>query len=158
MPGYDVTTVEPAKESFYCPHCRGLLRQPIQNQEGYRLCQECCDLIRRLPEGKCEDCGMTILPDSEVYPDKAARREIDSLVVYCANRDMGCDWTGRLASLDTHTTACPHKGVTCPNEGCGQVTAVAKMDLHLVECPFRLVECDYCHSMLPFCQLPVSVK
>jgi hypothetical protein len=89
-----------------------------------------------------------------VYPDKAARREIDSLVVYCANRDMGCDWTGRLASLDTHTTACPHKGVTCPNEGCGQVTAVAKMDLHLVECPFRLVECDYCHSMLPFCQLP----
>ena len=129
----------------------------------------------RLPGGKCEDCGVTILPDSEVrdflhqfshtysliirlqvYPDKAARREIDSLEVYCPNRPTGCDWTGLLSSLEAHTSQCPHKGVPCPNEGCGQVTPAAKMEHHLTECPFRLVECGYCHSTLPHCQLSVS--
>ena len=91
-----------------------------------------------------------------MYPDKAARREIDSLEVYCPNRATGCDWTGNLASVETHTSQCPHKGVVCPNEGCGQTIAAAKLKLHLQECPFRLVECDYCHTMLPNCKLSVS--
>ena len=93
----------------------------------------------------------------QVYPDKAARREIDSLEVYCPNRATGCDWTGTLASVETHTSQCPHKGVVCPNEGCGQTIAAAKLDLHLQECQFRLVECDYCHSMLPHQEVSVSV-
>ena len=76
------------------------------------------------------------------------RREIDSLEVYCPNRATGCDWTGTLASVETHTSQCPHKGVVCPSERCGQTIAAAKLELHLQECPFRLVECDYCHSML----------
>lgn len=47
MPGHTVVTVEPVKESFYCPHCRLLLRDAVQNEEGFRLCQDCCDIIKR---------------------------------------------------------------------------------------------------------------
>ena len=47
MPGHTVVAVESVKESFYCPHCRLLLRDAVQNEEGFRLCQDCCDLIKR---------------------------------------------------------------------------------------------------------------
>ena len=48
MPGHSVTTVEAAKESFYCRHCQLLLRDAIQNEEGFRFCKDCCDVIKRL--------------------------------------------------------------------------------------------------------------
>ena len=134
-------------------------------------------LPSRLPDGKCKDCGVSIPPDSEVmavisslcvvcdslphlqvYPDKAARREIDSLDVYCPNRPTGCEWTGTLASVEAHVCQCAHKGVTCPNEGCGLATSSAKLELHLKECPFRHVECEFCHSKLPHHLLSVSIE
>ena len=47
MPGYVVTPTEEVKEGLYCSHCRLLLRDAVQNEEGYRLCHGCCDEIRR---------------------------------------------------------------------------------------------------------------
>ena len=112
----------------------------------------------RLPESTCRECGMSVPEGSKVYPDKAARREIASIEVYCPHRERGCDWTGRLSTAEEHAVQCRHKGVKCGNEGCGVVTSAAQLDQHLRECLFRQIECEYCQSTLPFCNLDVSCK
>ena len=92
----------------------------------------------------------------QVYPDKAARREIGSLEVYCPHRSTGCTWTGPLSSVEEHAAHCPHKGVECSNPGCGLIMTAAMLDQHLEECSYREVKCHHCKMSLPFCQLAVS--
>ena len=91
-----------------------------------------------------------------MYPDKAVRREIGSLEVYCLHRSTGCTWTGPLSSVEEHAAHCPHKGVECSNPGCGLIMTAAMLDQHLEECSYRQVKCHHCNMALPFCQLAVS--
>ena len=91
-----------------------------------------------------------------MYPDKAARREIGSLEVYCPHSSTGCTWTGPLSSVEEHAAHCPHKGVECSNPGCGLIMTAALLDQHLEECSYREVKCHHCQISLPFCQLAVS--
>ena len=41
--GFDVELVDPAvrKESNMCPHCRLILEEPMQTEDGVRLCRGC---------------------------------------------------------------------------------------------------------------------
>ena len=43
--GYDVDTVDPAKEGLLCSECRLVLKQAVQTPEGNRLCQGCFNSI-----------------------------------------------------------------------------------------------------------------
>ena len=90
-----------------------------------------------------------------MYPDKAARRETSALEVYCPHSNTGCDWTGPLHSVEEHAAQCPHKGVQCPNSGCGLVTTAALLNQHLEECSYREAKCHHCMALLPFCHLAV---
>ena len=99
---------------------------------------------------------MSVPLGSEVYPDKAARREIASLEVYCTNKATGCDWTGKLSEVEEHAEQCLHKGVQCTNEGCEVVTTEAQLENHLKKCPYRETHCPHCNTTLPFCALAVS--
>ena len=46
-PGYDVTPVEPLKSGLQCLECKLVLRDPVQTDEGDRLCRTCYDKIKR---------------------------------------------------------------------------------------------------------------
>ena len=48
MPGYEYTTVEAPKENLICPHCRRILRDAVQTECGDRLCENCCEEIKKL--------------------------------------------------------------------------------------------------------------
>ena len=47
MPGYDVTPVEPLKSGLQCLECKLVLCDPVQTDEGDRLCRTCYDKIKR---------------------------------------------------------------------------------------------------------------
>ena len=51
MPGYDVTPVEPLKSGLQCLECKLVLRDPVQTDEGDRLCRTCYDKIKRTGGG-----------------------------------------------------------------------------------------------------------
>ena len=36
----------------------------------------------------------------QYYPDKAAQREVNQLIVVCPFKDMGCLWTGKVMEHD----------------------------------------------------------
>ena len=113
-------------------------------------------IICRLPEGRCNECGMSIPLGSEVYPDKAARREIASLEVCCPHNATGCQWTGKLSTVEEHADQCQHKGVQCTNKGCEVVTTVAQLEEHMKNCLFRETQCPHCNCTLPLSALEVS--
>lgn len=46
MPGYKVPAGVPADKGWLCAHCKLLLRDAVQTEEGDRLCQSCCEEIR----------------------------------------------------------------------------------------------------------------
>ena len=47
MPGHrDVTPVEPLKNGLKCLECGLLLKDPVQTEEGDRLCRSCYEEIK----------------------------------------------------------------------------------------------------------------
>ena len=100
-------------------------------------------------------CAYTICSSLQVHADKAARREIAVIEVYCPNRQTGCDWTGPLSSVEEHVAECQHQGVQCPHPGCDVTTTAAMLQQHKQECSYREVECRYCKTLLPFNKLAV---
>lgn len=51
--GFDVELVDKAakKEANVCPHCKLILEEPIQTDEGIRLCKSCLQDIKRYEKG-----------------------------------------------------------------------------------------------------------
>lgn len=47
MPGHEVIPVEQLKSGLLCLECKLLLRDPVQTDEGDRLCRTCYDTIKR---------------------------------------------------------------------------------------------------------------
>ena len=47
MAGYEVETVEAAKEGVLCSECSLVLRDAVQTPDGVRLCQECYNGIKK---------------------------------------------------------------------------------------------------------------
>ena len=47
MPGFAATPVDTStvKSGLSCPHCELLLKDPVQTEEGLRLCRSCFDEI-----------------------------------------------------------------------------------------------------------------
>ena len=46
MPGYEIASVEPLKSGLKCLECKLVLRDPVQTDEGDRLCRTCYDKIK----------------------------------------------------------------------------------------------------------------
>ena len=68
MPGYEVTLVDPPTPGFLCRECSLLLRDPVQTEDGERLCRSCRDLIKKTGVSK-----------SEIKPEVQVSLSIDSI-------------------------------------------------------------------------------
>ena len=45
--GYDVRTVDEAKDGLLCSECKLILREAVQTPDGVRLCQQCYNGIKQ---------------------------------------------------------------------------------------------------------------
>ena len=63
MAGYKVTPVEPLKSGLLCLECKLVLRDPVQTDEGDRLCRKCYEEIKQT--GNSEG-GVTLGEDETV--------------------------------------------------------------------------------------------
>ena len=92
----------------------------------------------------------------QVYPDRAARKEIETLKFHCHYVGIGCPWVGTLKQLEEHAAQCAYKGVNCPHSGCDVCTTAKLLEEHVKECAYREISCKFCRTVLPSCQLAVS--
>ena len=92
---------------------------------------------------RCPTCQQPISRD-KIVNDKILQKEIQSLDVYCGNKDMGCDWQGTLKDYLVHIETCGFISVECSN-GCGIRFEKRFLEKHQTEdCPKRTVACEFC--------------
>jgi TNF receptor-associated factor 2/TNF receptor-associated factor 3 len=78
-----------------------------------------------------------------IFPDRAARRQVNKLVVKCSNSDNGCPWEGFLETHENeHILECAYKGQegTFKCEVCN-----VKMSLEDWKIHGCLYKCNYCN-------------
>ena len=74
-------------------------------------------------------------PVWQIRKDVRAQRKINSLRVYCGNRESGCTWEGDLSDHPAHARHCEFCLVKCPFEehGCTAVITNKTCDAHMQE-------------------------
>ena len=171
--GYDCNFVDPPPKRLECPICLLTLRMPhVTSCCGNHFCQPCIDpLCKPSPpnsQSVCvsqRPCPICQEPRFSVMLHKGLMREVNELKVFCANRNLGCGWSGELGSLRKHLDpssavfsgsasgppgGCQYEVVSC-SVGCGERIQRRLLSFHEGEqCPRRPVTCSFCGKYKSF--------
>ena len=67
-------------------------------------------------------CPMCYSEKFEVFPDTQADEKLQTFMVYCPNKDAGCNWIGKLSEVNEHCNSdqlgCLFQEVKCSSK-CG---------------------------------------
>ena len=155
--GLDCNFVEDPPEHLQteCSVCLSILREPvlIDCDCGSSFCRECIEPIK----AKGKSCPLCNGAFSTAIPDRRLQRTLNSLVVYCSYKKLGCNWTGKLnefmtshlisgetlMSSDASDGECLYVGIDCPH--CQMKIQRRHIDDHKTNlCPKRPYRCDCC--------------
>ena len=92
---------------------------------------------------RCPTCQKPISKD-RIVNDKALQTEIQSLEIFCNQKEKGCEWEGTLKDTPVHNETCLFVMIDCPN-GCGAKFERRFTETHCkADCPKRTVNCEFC--------------
>ena len=85
------------------------------------------------------------------YHSTIGNSEVMSLEVYCNNKSNGCEWIGKIGSLEKHLAECDFAFLSCPNkckDGDGIIQKLLRKDKdhHVKVCPRRQYNCLHCNE------------
>ena len=143
--GYDFTFTKPVPNRLQCVICTKVLCDPhLTECCGQNLCESCLKHWFKKQNTTCPHCRHDHFNH---ILNKPLKREIDDLEIQCTKHEVGCQWVGKLGSLQTHLNSdegCGYVGVQCKNK-CGTEMKRKELEAHLVEqCPLRTIQCQYC--------------
>lgn len=122
--GYTVYDMDSMNNKYKCIYCVWIMKEPTQLTEcGHRCCRGCFEFRAAVAgdgEMRCpiDDCGESFRKDQvritlihkcssiisivvilKIMPDRAFKREMDSLQVICIHKkEENCDWIGPLSA------------------------------------------------------------
>ena len=93
-----------------------------------------------------KECPICHSDKFEYFPDNQADEKIQLLLVYCPNKDVGCNWIGQLSQVDMHcnddNSGCQLQEIRCTSN-CGKVLQRQHLNDHLLhDCSCY---CSYCN-------------
>ena len=122
--GFDCEFVAAPPKSLECPVCLLTVRDPqVVSCCGNQFCRPCIQRIRN----DNKPCPLCNEPNFTTFLHKGVMREVNSLMVRCPQKELGCDWEGELGQLQQHL----NPGVKSSGKGCSFV---------LVECVYKCGE------------------
>ena len=126
---------------YKCTRCNGIMKDASISNIGEQLCSFC----KRENE--------LVNPHAEFL-----RNTILSLKCACPLSKRGCEWLGRLESVENHLTTCGHVYESCQLL-CGVVTTRDEMGRHVrEECSQREEACLHCSGVHKVCEMVEHVK
>ncbi|CAB3996607.1 TNF receptor-associated factor 3 [Paramuricea clavata] len=131
-----------------CQFCFLALRSPFQTECGHRYCEDC---IKNINGNKCPLDDKELTPES-IFRDEFCNRQILELQCFCRNKNLGCEWTGRLRVIERHHKDCLFVEGTCPNEGCNAKMLKRLFGKHMMQ------ECKYKKPPQRFMKIDAKVK
>ena len=151
--GYDYDFVNRSDKRYddICNICHLPSRDPYMTGEccrGQIICKSCLDRALKISKS-CPICRN----ETErfvTYPNFHLDREIKSLLIYCTNKNKGCEWQGELSDINHHlskSNGCQFEEVKCSNE-CGETMQRQYLIDHIEgKCPRREIHCKHCYEM-----------
>jgi hypothetical protein len=141
-----------------CSICLCVLKDPyLVDCCGISFCQSCIKPVK--DNGKpCPVCNVNFIT---CIPDKRLQRTLNGMKVYCSNKGLGCEWTGKLGSLSLHLnteTKISDQEVSCMFTSlecafCGKDFLRKDLGDHKSnKCPKRSYSCDYCNGYESTCE------
>ena len=147
--GYDYQFVDTPLDMFLCKICHFPSKEPhLSTCCGHTFCKSCLDGTIRSPfKPAIMVCPMCRSNGLRTFLNKQNERAINSLHVFCTNKDKGCDWQGELNNISGHlrnSDGCQFEEVKCSND-CGLLLQRQHLPSHVDnECPCQEVHCQYC--------------
>ena len=134
---------QPSKE-LLCKSCEHVARDLTMTVCCCQhFCHECITPLQK-DSKPCPGCGEQ---NFGIVPHVRHRKSITALEVSCTMKKRGCNWTGKLEDLASHTDDkndnCQYVDVECPK--CAHSVPRCDRELHLEElCPKRSYNCCHC--------------
>ena len=150
--GYECEFVQPPPKAFQtdCSICLQVLHKPhLISCCGHNFCEVCINRIK-LDKRNCPLCSSAKF---NLMHNKGLERSLKELEVRCTYSKIGCQWTGKLGSLDSHLQleaqnqlqGCNFVILEC-GHGCGQQFQRQLLTNHLEACLKRPYSCNYCQK------------
>lgn len=140
---------------YLCPLCKGIYYKPVVDPCGSIYCRKCIEQC--LEKTKTCPSGKAFGPQALITIDFITN-VLDKLELFCKNKISGCEWKGRLASLDEHIEKeCDYQCVKCTNEGCKTILRKSSLENHLGHCDFKKEKCEHCELYFTRVSLPAHL-
>ena len=98
--------VEKLPDDFFCPVILEVLLQPqLTSCCGKHLSEQAATRI----QGEKGACPLCKEPKWSTMPDKHFRSRVHELQVVCKYKEQGCQWVGKLGTLNRHEKSCKHR-------------------------------------------------
>ena len=149
---YELFTKESQKKirNFVCPLCKGICNFPVvysNNDKTY--CNECIlkyySIHHRYP---LSNSGTD---ESKPIPVRLVEDIIDKQLIFCKNKQIGCEFLGDVKSYREHILKeCLKEKINCTLEGCKCIIYREFIKEHLETCEYRTIKCIYCKNEMKF--------
>ena len=142
--GYGYCFVNTPPETLICAICFLPSKEPhLITCCGHTFCKICLEGSKN--SGSI--CPMCRSEEFAAVFNKQADRMIQSLHVFCTNKEQGCEWQGEVNDITNHLGDCLFQVVHCPKV-CGKSLQRQYLTNHVeTECPRRTVSCQYCNDV-----------
>jgi hypothetical protein len=90
-------------DHLMCVICQEVFTEPTRISCGHTFCHNCIYSWFRSNRASCPTCRNEIIP-AATHRDLLARLWLEQEEVFC--KFPGCDWIGRLGSLENHMASC----------------------------------------------------
>ena len=136
--GYDYSFVDTPHDRYICKICHLPSREPYLSECcGHVFCKACLDNVKKAA-AITDACPICRDEEFVTFRNRQADREIKCLLIYCTNKEKGCEWQGEVNDIDSHlgnTDGCQFEEVKCSNE-CGKMIERQYLTSHVeTECP-----------------------
>lgn len=131
-------------KDYICPVCKGIYWNPVVDRCGHVFCEKCYQHEKKSNQ-KCPISKEEFGPSPTVVP--VLLQFIEKQIIYCNNKQKGCEWKGMVKDLEEHlSNSCLKEDKICPYDNCGQYIMKEKMDEHKDNCKYRLEKCKECNE------------
>ncbi|GBN79593.1 E3 ubiquitin-protein ligase PDZRN3-B, partial [Araneus ventricosus] len=131
-------------QSPICSVCRSVFCDPVQSPCNHVFCRSCInkwlESNRNCPICRKRTTKYTV---QEVVP--IVKNMIMKLILYCHNKEKGCEEKFPLESCEAHLKVCVYEIVRCNNKPCKEMLMRKDLEDHeLNKCLHRYIRCQNC--------------
>ena len=140
---------KPFAEPYSCPLCEGILYESVIDKCGHSFCLECSrNLIKQTQ--KCPFSNLDLSPPFAM--NIVVNTVLEKQIVFCRNKNLGCEWQGKLGDRKTHLNyECMKEIIQCEfAPDCKEKDLRENILTHIKICPYRLIQCEYCEETMTF--------